>query len=311
MNRLITPTTLELQQIAAGNPQGFTQRWSYGIPSWRHVSEGGFRRSRYDVVALAEAPARRFIEHHHYLAGWPAALHRLGLLDLESEQLPGQQRIGGAELVGVLVLACPMNRRVLSQAFPALVPYTQSAELARLVLLDEVPANAESFFIAAALRLAATAGIRGVVSFSDPVPRARRTDTGKTISMPGHLGICYQACNFRYTGRGTPRTLTVLPDGSVLTARSRAKITGNEVGAAGVTARLLALGAPPPIPGDDPRTWLTTSLRVLGARSVRHPGNHRYALAVGRTRAERTGTTIALAAAPYPKHHSPLPPSWC
>lgn len=121
-DRLITPTAWDLQQIAAGHSQGFTQRWHFGIPSWRHVSEGGFRRSRYSVVALDEAPARKFVERHHYFAGWPAVIHRLGLLDLESEQLPGLQRIGGVELVGVLVLACPMNRRVLTQAFPSLVP---------------------------------------------------------------------------------------------------------------------------------------------------------------------------------------------
>ncbi|WP_456114943.1 hypothetical protein [Streptomyces kaniharaensis] len=164
-------------------------------------------------------------------------------------------------------------------------------------------ANGESFFIAAALRRAAERGIRGVVSFSDPVPRSRRTPSGEMIISNGHLGIVYQSCNFRFTGRGTKRTLTLLPDGTVLTARSRAKLTSRvpEPGAAGVESRLAALGAPPRTAGESPSQWLPRALEQLGARSIRHPGNFRYVLAVGRSRAERSRTLIALGAQPYPK----------
>ncbi len=112
-----------------------------------------------------------------------------------------------------------------------------------------------------------------------------------------------QSCNFRFTGRGTARTLTLLPDGTVLTARSRAKLTGREPepGAAGVESRLAALGAPPRTAGESPAQWLPRALEHLGAHSVRHPGNFRYVLPVGRTRAERSRTVIALEASPYPK----------
>ena len=48
--------------------------------------------------------------------------------------------------------------------------------------------------------------------FSDPLPRTRADGT---VVMPGHLGTIYQAANAVYTGRGTPRTLTLLPDGTV------------------------------------------------------------------------------------------------
>jgi hypothetical protein len=275
--RGLTPTQAELNGILAGRPQGWAQRWRYGLPSWRHVSEGGFRRSRYAVEEVPDALARSFIERHHYLGGWPSTLHRYGLWDLEpprgSTPGPGPD---GAVLVGVLVLGCPMNERVLTSAFPRLVPYYESAEIARLALTDDVPANGESFLTAAALRLAAERGIRGVVTFSDPLPRSRRTTSGKAIASNGHLGIVYQSCNFRFTGRGTARTLTLLPDGTVLTARSRAKLTGGEPGADGVARRLRALGAPPRLPGQSPNQWLTQALNHIGARRVRHPGNFRF-----------------------------------
>jgi hypothetical protein len=47
------------------------------------------------------------------------------------------------------------------------------------------------------------------VVFSDPVER-RRADG--TVIMPGHVGVIYQASNAVYTGRGTARTLALLPD---------------------------------------------------------------------------------------------------
>jgi hypothetical protein len=47
-------------------------------------------------------------------------------------------------------------------------PYEESLELNRLVLLDEVPANAETWAQARAFRLAAARGVRGIVAHSDP-----------------------------------------------------------------------------------------------------------------------------------------------
>ncbi|WP_426567308.1 hypothetical protein [Streptomyces canus] len=49
-------------------------------------------------------------------------------------------------------------------------PYEESLELNRLVLLDEVPANAETWAQACAFRLAAARGVRGVVAHSAPSP---------------------------------------------------------------------------------------------------------------------------------------------
>jgi hypothetical protein len=46
-------------------------------------------------------------------------------------------------------------------------PYNESLDLSRVVILDSVPGNAESWLCARAFELAAAAGIRGIVAFSD------------------------------------------------------------------------------------------------------------------------------------------------
>ena len=255
------------------------QRWWQRRPSWRRRSEGGFDARRYRVVAVDETPARGFVEQHHYARSWPSATLRYGLIEVDAD-----------ELVGVAVLGVPMRREVLTLALPGLRPYEQSLECSRLVLLDRVPANAESWFMARVLAHAAGLGVLGVVAFSDPVPR--RTVGGELV-MPGHWGCVYQALGAVYTGRGTRRMVTLLPDGTVLSDRAAQKIRNGERGHLGVAARLAELGpALPPLPaGRAPGAgWLREALASIGARRVRHPGNHRYVW----------GPT-GLASLPYPK----------
>lgn len=258
------------------------QRWQSGAHSWRPTSEGGFNPRRYTVAAIDEATARVFVVTHHYSRAYPAASLRVGLFE-------------GAHLVGVAVLGVPMSRAVLAGPFPTLEPYRQSLELARLVLLDQVPANAESWFVARVFAYAAGEGVRGVVAFSDPLPRI----VAGELLMPGHVGTVYKALNGVYTGRGTARTLTLLPDGRVFSARARAKVTGGERGAAHVRAGLVELGAPAPAAGEPAGEWLARALAAVGARTVRHQGNHRYVWPIG-DRAARRRTPIALDARPYP-----------
>ncbi|QFZ20547.1 hypothetical protein [Saccharothrix syringae] len=93
----------------------------------------------------------------------------------------------------------------------------------------------------------------------------------------------------------------------MLTARAQAKVTGRETAAAGVIARLVALGATAPQDDVDPRRWLREALHAIGSRRVRHPGNYRYALRIGRTRGERTRTVIGMAIGRYPKPDLQLP----
>lgn len=266
------------------------QRWRDHRHSWRHTSEGGFNPSRYDVALIDEdAPAKAFVEQHHYSRSYPAARFRVGLYERSLKDL---------SLVGVAVFAIPMQARVLTSAFPRLEPYTESLELGRFVLLDRVPANAESWFIAAAFKQVAEHGVRGVVAFSDPVPRLTRA--GDVLS-PGHVGTIYQASNGVYAyERSAPRTIWLGPDGRVLSARAAAKVRGLERGHEYVERQLVEWGARPR--GDQPASqWLTTAIVDAGVRRVRHPGNHRYLFRVGRTRRERSRIAIAMRPAAYPK----------
>lgn len=91
-------------------------------------------------------------------------------------------------------------------------------QLSRLVLLDKVPG--ESYFVAECHRRNPQLGLAGVISFSDPVPRSTRDG----LLVPGHVGTLYQALSSRLIGRSAPRTLRLLPDGSVLSDRTLQKL---------------------------------------------------------------------------------------
>ena len=192
------------------------------------------------------------MEANHYAGTYPAARLRFGLY-------------AGPWLVGVAVLGVPMQRRVLTSVFPNLEPYAESLELSRFVLAESVPANGESWFLARCWQLAARHGVRGVVSFSDPVPR--RTATGELV-VPGHIGTIYQASNAEYLGRTTPRRLLLLPDGRVLSERALSKVRGDEQGHAYVERELVRFGARTRRPGENGAVWLREAVRAAGVRAA-------------------------------------------
>lgn len=238
------------------------QRWLFGRESYRPARET-INRREYDIAMIADdTSARQFIEAHHYSHSFPAARERFGLY-----------RFG--ELVGVAVFSHPTNNLVLTNTFSN-VPVLESVELGRLVLLDEVAANGESYFVARCFDQLRQSGYRGVVSFSDPVPR--RTAAGDVV-MPGHVGTVYQALNARYLGRGTARTLRLLPDGTVLSPRTLQKIRKQEKGWRPAVEQLEGWGAP--AFDGDPRSWLRRVIPMI-TTPLRHPGNHKYAWALDR-----------------------------
>lgn len=252
-----------------------TQRWQRRRTSFRPADEI-IDTSRYEVAALAgDGAAKAFVLEHHYSGTYPAARFRFGLF-----------RSG--VLMGVAVFSHPCNDAVLTSVFPGVA--RESVELGRFVLLDEVPGNGETWFLARAFRLLRREGLRGVVSFADPLPR-RAADGSQTT--PGHVGVIYQAFNGLYLGRSTSRTLHLLPDGSTFSARAAQKIRRHERGWRYAVEQLVAAGAPAPT--GDVSSWLALALNAL--TRVRHPGNHRYAWAFARA----DYRALSALRAPYPR----------
>ncbi|MET9462240.1 hypothetical protein ABZY05_45785 [Streptomyces canus] len=283
----------DLPEIPTASP--WCQRWRKGRHSWAHVRDGGFDARRYTVDVIPdEEPAKEFVRTHHYSGSYPAVTVQFGLYDV----LEGERR-----LCGVAVFGVPVSTAVLTKPLPELRPYTESLVASRFVLLDECPGNSESWFLANCLNHLLARGVRGVVSFADPVPR--RTAAGSLV-MPGHVGTIYAATNAVYAGRATARTVKLLPDGTVFHDRTAQKIRRQEQGHQYAEAQLIALGAPVPRAGCSPALWLREALAAVGARNVRHRGAHRYVFRLGRNRREREQIKLGLPAQrPYPKQADP------
>jgi hypothetical protein len=250
------------------------QRWRGGRASYRPAGEL-IEPREYEVAPLGEAAAKAFVVAHHYSKSYPAARFRFGLW-----------RRGA--LVGAAVFSHPCRDEVLTSVFPG--PALDAVELGRFVLLDDVPGNGETWFLARALAALRREGLRGVVSFSDPFPR--ETASGEVV-FAGHLGVIYQASNAVYLGRGQRRTLRLLPDGRVLSARAISKIRAGERGWRHAAAVLESFGAEP-LRGD-PAAWLAAWLPRL-TRAVRHTGYLRYAFPLW-----RPARRALPASLPYPK----------
>jgi hypothetical protein len=268
------------------------QRWRDRRASVQYADPAErFDARRYEVHEIDDdATAARFVADMHYLATYPAASHRLGLYRRE-------------KLVGVAVFSIPAQAAVLTNVLPGLAPYTESIELGRFVLDDDQPGNSESWFLARCFNdFLLPAGVRGVVSFADPVPRL--TSTGDVTHI-GHLGYIYQGSNAVYTGRGTARTLDLLPDGRTLNPRTKQKIRAQERGHEYAERQLIALGARTPHAGERPSAWLAEALEDIGIRRLRHRGCHRYVFALGRSQRERSKVDIRVPALPYPKRIDP------
>lgn len=142
----------------------------------------------YYVQHMSSKEGRQFIVDHHYSHGSHNGPTCFGLYETLTTRL-----------VGVCAFATPCSEAVRASLFG---PEMKSSvtELHRLVLLDEVPHNAESFFISRALRglLERKPGIRAVISFAD--------------GSEGHVGTIYQATNAIYAG--TTGTATFFRDAS-------------------------------------------------------------------------------------------------
>jgi hypothetical protein len=257
------------------------QRWRLGCAVYRPPDEP-IRTADYDVAELPDdAAAKAFVQEHHYSGSYPAARWRFGLF-------------WHGLLQGVAVFSHPCNDRVLTSAFPGRP--TDSVELGRFVLLDEVPGNGETWMLGQCFDRLRREGLAGVVAFADP---CRRLGGAGVPVFGGHVGTIYQAHNAAYLGRGTARTLTLLPDGSVLSDRAQQKVRSADKGMRYAIALLIDQGAEQPS-SDDPAA-LAVWLRLWKARLCRrqrHRGNHKYAWALSRHVRLPPGL-------PYPKQVDP------
>lgn len=251
------------------------QRWRERRATYRPVGEP-IRVSDYEVALCGEKDAKAFVQEHHYSFSYPAARFRAGLY-----------RRGA--LVGVVVFSHPCRDEVLA---PLPGQGLQRTELGRLVLLDEVPGNGESWFVARAFRLIEKEGIVSVLSFSDPVPR---TDAEGRQVFRGHYGCVYQSLNAVFAGKSSTRTLRLFADGTVLSARTLSKIRARERGWEHAVGQLVGAGAREPAVGEDLAAWQREVVPKV-TRVLRHSGNYRYLF--GLTRASKRALPASL---PYPK----------
>lgn len=234
-------------------------RWRSGRSSYRPPAEP-IRTEEYGVEVLDEGPAKAFVTEHHYSRSYPAARCRVGLFRRH-------------QLVGVAVFSVPAQ----GKAIPAWlgVEALHGVELGRFVLLDDVPGNGETWFLARAFKLLRQEKpeVQGVLSYSDPLPR--RSEEGAVV-MPGHVGTIYQAFNATYLGRSRPGEVILGADGRPVSPRALSKIRNDEQGAGYAAEALVRAGAPRRQLLEDPGSWVRRALEQGPFRRLRHPGNHVY-----------------------------------
>jgi hypothetical protein len=265
------------------------QRWRDRKARWYRDHAGAPRLDphQYRVEPISQTAAATWLAQHHYLRTLAGRQWLFGLLEDGSTDPT-------APLVGVAVFG-PGMPNALRALFPGLCPNEDSTELLRFGLLDAVPANGESWFLASVFKHLAREGVAAVVSFSDPV--LRRTADGQVVA-PGHVGTCYAATGATYTGRTAPVTYRMFPnDAALIHPRMLAKYRVGAPNAGGVERALVAHGAPPRAKNEDRRSYLDRLLPQLTV-PFRHAGLHRYAFAIG---PHAQAVRVARPALPYPR----------
>lgn len=254
----------EQMALSLGN-----QRWRHRVQRWADP-ESRIDPSRFRVERIHRDLGRDFVVAHHYSRSSVAERFTAGLYC-------------GSDLVGAAVFSQGVQEDSREAYFDGA---EDMVELGRLVLLDTVKGNGETWFLARAFGLLRAeihrarkekAGglelVDAVLSYSDPQPRT--TADGQVI-MPGHIGVIYQATSAAYFGLSSPRTEYMTEDGLVVNQRNLTKIRKGERGAENATRWLLDKGAPSPRSDETPREWVRRALREGPFRRFRHKGKHTY-----------------------------------
>jgi hypothetical protein len=265
-----------------------TQRWQRGRDSYR-PSDEHFDPHRYEVREIKESIAKDFVIKHHYSGTAPAVRRCVGLFDVG--------RAGQRErLVGVLIFGVFSNN-ASTKKWAKISNHRDGGDLSRLVLLDEVKGNAESWFtqqaIAIGRRYYESKGdtMRVLISHSDPYPLL---DVKGNVVMPGHIGNIYQAMNARFLGRSNPSKKLVSPGGITVSGVSLSKLKTADPSSAWyrrkgspktgwnyVEEKLRELGAPRKPRGQTYKAWIESLPHLPGWSEISHPGNLVYAWPLG------------------------------
>lgn len=255
-------------------------RWNRRRHSWRPLAEP-FDPAQFNVEPIGGTAARDFVAEHHYSGSFPVAIASFGLFE----------RVGihQTQLVGAAVFSVPIQPRAAASYGAG---HATSYDLGRFLLLDHVGGNAETWFLARALRClrqdhAATDNADAaqlVIAYSDPVPR---TDADGRIRFAGHFGGIYRDSSATYLGRTRPRSLWLTPAGTVLSDRALSKLRTDDRGAAYAYAVLRENGAPARRPAETGQAYVSRALAEGPFRRMRHGGNHIYAFPIGTAQARR------------------------
>lgn len=268
----------------------FPQRWRERRPRYRPAGEPIDTR-RYGVDVIEEALAKSFVLRHHYSGSMPSTRVSIGLFESGGCSL--------AQLVGVAVFSVP----VTNFSFPKHLglPAPQGVDLGRFVLLDTVAGNGESWFLGQAFRVLRVAlpEVRGVLAYSDPMPRVM---PDRHVVKRGHVGQIYVSHNGQYFSRTKPRAIILTRSGHELSPRTLSKLRNGERGADGAYRQLLAHGAPRRRIGENDRGYVERALREGPFARVRHLGMHVFGWPIG-GQLERSRLRRQFAPSrPYPRH---------
>lgn len=245
-----------------------SQRHTEGRITWRPHRDVVSTRTL-EVIGGEPSVTKAFVEQHHYSGTCAPPAHPYRLYDR-------------GELVGAACFGPLASMNAHRFVFPSLAP-TEGFTLGRLVLVERVAFNAESWFIARCFELLREAGVVGIESCADP--------------RWGHIGQIYQATNGRHVGRTNRATIHVFDDGTELSNRTEGKARRGEVGRAYAIRQLVERGATPPRRCEDMERWVERWRSKL-TRPLRHPGKFRYLWCLDRRRRREV---LRAPAMPYPK----------
>jgi hypothetical protein len=280
----------------APNPAQLTltewaQRWSHKRERW--VPHHKLMEPKlYGVEELDYDTSCAYLRTHHYAKNPAPAVARYGLYRSRGGVLK-------PELVGVITYGEGMGKQVLN-AWCGCGPVRDgeepgALECNRLVLGEDEPYNAESWFATRAQRalIEARPQLGAILSFADPV---ERKNAAGEVFKPGHIGGIYKALGWSYEGRAKPRTLTVVvATGDVISERTIRKLTGDERGWQYATRQLEQACDLKRWPLESGESFLARCEASGMLAKVKHPGNHAYVW-----QRDKRRPTQPLKGLPYP-----------